>query len=155
MATEDEDRQRLSEAIERHRRTIRSFLRTARPRQLRLLNVSVVGSALAAAFTLGPAAGGSKFTEAVQRLLSLPSDSTVWQVLCLAAVVLSVAAALATNLANSHGSAAKVSAAETCGAELEGLQVALSFGHIPIDDAVRLYQQYLAKISFLEDLAVR
>jgi hypothetical protein len=153
MGTEAEDRQKLSETIEARRQDIRSFLRTARPRQNRLVNISVIGSALAAAFTVGPAAGGTKFTEGVQALLALPSDSTVWRALCLGAVVLSVVAALATNLANSHGTAAKVSAAETCRAELEGLQVALNFGHIPIDDAVQLYQQYLAKVSFLDEPA--
>ena len=68
-----------------------------------------------------------------------------------AAVLLSLAAALATNLANSHALSAQVSAAEACSAELDGLESALAFGHLPIDDAVELYRQYVAKVSFIDN----
>ncbi|WP_230120115.1 hypothetical protein [Arthrobacter sp. Bi83] len=114
-----------------------------------------MGSALAAMVTAGPAAGGTGFTEAVQGIFSLGDDSVVWRFLCLAAVILSVAAALATNFANSHALTDRVSAAETTNAQLEGLQDTLDFGHIPIDDALKLYQQYVAQIPFVDQLPSR
>jgi hypothetical protein len=36
--------------------------------------------------------------------------------------------------------------------ELEGLSLLLEFGQLPIDDAVKLYQQYTAKIGFIADV---
>lgn len=143
-------RHELTVRIDRRREGLAAFLRRARPRRNRLTNISVIGSALAAVLTAGPAFGGAKFTTSVQGALALPSDSVVWRTLCLAAVVLSVASALSTNLANAHAVAANVTAAETCNTQLEGLQTALSFGHIPLDDAVRLYEQYVAKVAFVD-----
>jgi MFS family permease len=90
-------RQRLSDRINQKQQAIRSYLGRERPRRNRLSNISIVGSALAAMLTAGPAVGGTGFTEAVQGIFSLGDDSIVWRFLCLAAVVLSVAAALATN----------------------------------------------------------
>ncbi|XTR51770.1 hypothetical protein ACOM2C_17280 [Pseudarthrobacter sp. So.54] len=88
-------------------------------------------------------------------LFNLSDDSLVWRVLCLLAVILSVAAALSTNFATSHSLADRVSAAETCSAQLEGLQVALTFGHIEIEEAVKLYQQYTTQVAFVEALLKR
>lgn len=151
MQEDPATRQQLSELIEKRRSNIRTFLQHARPRRNRLTNMSVIGSALAAALTVGPAAGGTKFTEGVQALLSLNDDSTVWRVLCLVAVLCSLTAAVATGLSNSHDLASRVSAAEACNAELEGLEGALTFGHLHLEDAVRLYQQYVAKVAFVDD----
>jgi len=89
-------RQRLSERIDQKQRAIRSYIGRERPRRNRLSNISSVGSALAAALTAGPAVGGTGFTEAVRGIFSLDDDSIVWRFLCLAAVIFSVAAALAT-----------------------------------------------------------
>lgn len=99
---------------------IRLFLRHERPRRNRLVTTSVVGNALAAGFTVGPAFGGTKFTAEVQEALTLEQSAMVWQVLCLAAMLMSVVAAVATSLANSHSVAAKVSAAEAGIAQLGG-----------------------------------
>ncbi|WP_104091122.1 hypothetical protein [Arthrobacter sp. GMC3] len=151
MTEDPQARQDLSARIHQRRASVLAFLRTARPRRNRLTNISIVGSALAAVLTLGPAVGGTRFTGAVQGIFSLRDDSTVWRVLCLAAVILSLAAALATNLANSHSLAQQVSAAEACSAELDGLESALQFGHLPIDNAVEMYRQYVAKVSFIDD----
>ena len=38
--------------------------------------------------------------------------------------------------------------------QLQGLASLLHFGHLPLDDAVKLYQQYSVKIPFVEDLPV-
>jgi hypothetical protein len=148
---DQEARQRLTENIEQRQSAIKVFLRRARPRRNRLATTSVVGSALAAGFTAGPAFGGTKFAEGVQGALTLDQSSIVWQGLCLAAMLMSVVAAVSTNLANSHSVAARVSAAEACNAQLEGLQTALTFGRLPVEDAVQLYQQYTTQVAFVDD----
>lgn len=151
MSEEPQVREDLTARIHQRRASVMAFLRTARPRRNRFTNISIVGSALAAAFTVGPAVGGSKFTGAVQDVFSLGDDAIVWRVLCLAAVLLSLAAALATNLANSNALSAQVSAAEAASAELDGLESALKFGTLPTDNAVELYRQYVAKVAFIDD----
>ncbi|MGY2743384.1 hypothetical protein ACQCSU_16825 [Pseudarthrobacter sp. O4] len=148
-------RQLLSTRIEQKQQAVRSYLGRERPRRNKLSNISVVGSALAAMLTAGPAFGGTGFTEALQGIFSLGDDSVVWRVLCLLAVLLSVAAALATNFANSHSLSDRVSAAETVNAQLEGLQDTLSFGHIAVDDALKLYQQYVAQVAFVDEVPSR
>ncbi len=150
---EEEARQKLTENIEQRQSSIKRFLRRERPRRNRLTTTSVVGSALAVGFTAGPGVGGPSFAAGVQGALTLEQSSIVWQVLCLAAMVMSVVAAVTTNLANSHSVAEKVSAAEACNTQLEGLQTALTFGHLPLEDAVQLYQQYTAQVSFVDDVA--
>ena len=151
----DEDanaRRELAARIEERRRAVRDFLRRARPRRTRLTNISILGSSLAAAFAVGPAAGGSRFTDAVKNLFALPDDSLVWRVLCLGAALLSLAAAVATSLANSAETASQVSAAESCLAELEGLQLSLSLGTVPLNEVLQAYQQAVAKVPFLADM---
>jgi hypothetical protein len=155
MDESPDTRQLLSARIEQKQQAVRSYLGRERPRRNKLSNISVVGSALAATLTAGPAFGGTGFTEALKGVFSLADDSIVWRVLCLFAVVLSVAAALATNFANSHSIADKVSAAETANAQLEGLRDNLSFGHIDTAEALKLYQQYVAQIAFVDDVTSR
>lgn len=148
-------RQLLAHRIEQKQQAVRSYLGRERPRRNRLSNISVLGSALAATLTAGPAFGGTGFTNALQGVFSLSSDSIVWRVLCLAAVLLSISSALATNFANSHSIADKVSAAETANVQLDGLRDALSFGQISTEDALKLYQQYIARVAFVDAVPSR
>ena len=155
MDETSDTRQRLSSRIDEKQKDLRSYLGRERPRRNRLANISIVGSATAAALTAGPAVGGTGFTNAVAEFFNLSDDSIVWRGLCLLAVIASIAAALATNFATSRSVADRVSAAETASAQLEGLQVALNFGHIEIDEAVKLYQQYATQVAFVETLPAR
>ncbi|MCG2621894.1 hypothetical protein LVY72_08175 [Arthrobacter sp. I2-34] len=151
----DEDlqlRRELSERIERRRASIGAYLKRTRPRLSRLSTASIVGSSVVAALTAGPGIGKQDFTNSVASILSLEDSAVVWQSLCLLATVLSVAVALTTHFATSKGRAEQISAAETCNAELDGLQTALTFGTLPLDEAVRLYQQYSVKAAFVADL---
>lgn len=148
-------RQRLSDRIDQKQQAIRSYLGRERPRRNRLSNISIVGSALAAMLTAGPAVGGTGFTEAIQGIFSLGDDSIVWRFLCLAAVILSVAAALATNFANSRALGEKVSAAESANAQLDGLQLSLNFGNLAVADALKLYQQAVAPVAFVDEAPSR
>jgi hypothetical protein len=152
MADEDELRRDLLARIEARRASVQAFLRAHRPRTRRRANVAIVLSTLGALFTAGPAFGGEGFAAAVQSTLNLRSDSYVWRVLCLLALLVSVSAATLTNLSKSQDDVAKLSTAEAANAELEGLSTLLQFGHLPVQDAVKLFQQYSVKIPFVEEL---
>jgi hypothetical protein len=148
-------RQDLLARIEARRSGVHEFLRGNRPGIRRRANITIVLSSLAAVFTAGPAVGGEKFSEGIQDTLGLKSDSYVWRVLCLAAVLVSVGAAVMTNLSKSHEAAiVRLSTAEAAKAELEGLATLLQFGHLPLEEAVKLYHQYSVKIPFVEDAPV-
>lgn len=72
--------------------------------------------------------------------------------LCLLALLVSVSAAVLTNIAKSQDSEARLSTVEAVNADLEGLAGLLHFGHLSLEDAVRLYQQHTAKVPFVEDV---
>ena len=152
MPEDDQLRRDLLTRIEMRRAAIQAFLRANRPRIRRRSNVTIVLSALAAVFTAGPALGGETFAGSVQKVLGLSTDSLVWRVLCLGAMLVSVGAAVMTNIAKSQDSDARLSTVEAVNAELDGLGSLLHYGHLSVDDAVKLYQQYTAKVPFVEDV---
>lgn len=143
----------LLRRIKNRRRTISAYLRLARPRAERLTYVSVISSALAAALTAGPALGGKRFTGQVADTWHLVDASDVWRPLCLLAMVVSVVAAISANLSKSKNAEARIIGAEACSAELEGLQTLVEFDQLPLEEAVKLYQQYIARIPFVPDTA--
>lgn len=141
----------LLHRISERRGSIRAYLDSVRPKADRLTFISVVSSAIAAAATAGPALGGESFTEAVGRAFSLSADSLVWRSLCFVAVIVSVVAAVTTNLNKSLDRSSRLSTAEAVSTELEGLETLLEFGELPVQDAVKLYQSYVVKIPFVEE----
>jgi cytochrome bd-type quinol oxidase subunit 2 len=149
--SESDLRRDLIQRIEARRAAVGAYLRQQRPRTRRLANATIVLSSLAAVFTAGPAVGGENFSGGVQRALGLTSDSFVWRALCLAALLVSVGAALLTNVGRSQEAVTRLSTAEAVSAELEGLATLVEFGHLPLEDAVKLYQDYTVKIPFVED----
>jgi hypothetical protein len=154
MVDDGERRRDLLVRIEARRAAVQAFLRVNRPRIRRRANLTIVLSSLAAVFTAGPAVGGEPFVQSVQKSFGLASDSYVWRVLCLAALLVSVGAAVLNNIAKAQDDVAKLSRAEAANAELEGLSTLLQYGSLSLDDGVKLYQQYSVTIPFVEDVAV-
>jgi hypothetical protein len=152
MADDNQLRQDLLRRIEARRGSVQAFLREHRPRTRRRTTITVVLSSMAAVFTAGPALGGEPFAESVQSALGLASDSYVWRTLCLLAMLVSISAAVLTNLGKSQDDVARLSSAEAANAELEGLASLLQYGHLSVDDGVKLYQQYSVKIPFIDEL---
>ncbi len=140
MADDADIRRDLLARIDARRASVQAFLRLNRPRIRRRATVMIVLSSLAAVFTAGPAVGGEPFAESVQRTLGLASDSYVWRALCLLALLVSVAAAVLGNIAKSQDDVARLS-------------TLLQFGHLSVEDGVKLYQQYSVKIPFVEEPA--
>ena len=146
---------RLLKRIKDRRRTVDAYLLSARPRAARLTYVSVVSSALAAALTVGPGLGGQKLTAGAASALGLGDASDVWRPLCLLATVVSVIAAISANLSKSKNAEARIIHAEACNAELEGLQALVEFQQVSVEDAVKLYQQYVTRIPFVPETLPR
>jgi hypothetical protein len=151
MAEDDALRRDLLWRIEARRGSIQAFLRDRRPRTRRRATITVVLSSLAALFTAGPALGGEPFAESIQNSLGLTSDSYVWRTLCLLTLLVSIGAAILTNLGKAQDDVARLSSAEAASTELEGLSGLLQYGHLSVEDGVKLYQQYIVKIPFVDD----
>ena len=151
---DDQLRHDLLTRIETRRAAVQAFLRANRPRTRRRANLIILLTGVSALATAGPALGGEPFAKNVQNLLALQSDSYVWRILCLLALLVSVGGAVLTNLSKSQDDVARLGAAEAVNAELEGLSSLLEFGSLSVDDGVKLYQSYIARIPFIEDLPV-
>ena len=148
------DAAQLVRRIRARRRMVDDYLRSARPRADRLTWVSIVSSALAAALTAGPAVGGGRFTGEVSEALELAGGpAAVWRPLCVLAMVVSIVAAISANLAKARNAESRIISAEACNAELEGLLTLVEFRQLPLDEAVKLYQQYVTRIPFVPDAA--
>jgi hypothetical protein len=152
MAEDDALRRDLLVRIDARRAAVQAFLRERRPRTRRLATITIVLSSLAALFTAGPALGGEPFAQSVQNSLGLASDSYVWRTLCLLALLVSIGSAVLTNIGKAQDDVARLSSAEAANTELEGLTGLLQFGHLSVQDGVKLYQQYIVKIPFVDDL---
>jgi hypothetical protein len=152
MADDDALRRDLLWRIEARRASIHTYLRGTRPRTRRRATITVVLSSLAALFTAGPALGGEPFAQSIQSSLGLASDSYVWRTLCLLTLLVSIAAAILVNLGKSNDDVAKLASAEAANTELEGLTGLLQYGHVSLEDGAKLYQQYIVKIPFVDDL---
>lgn len=151
MADQTDLRQDLLSRVDARRAGIKAFLRERRPRVQRRVTAMLVLTSLAAALTAGPGFGGPDFAESVQSVFDLPTSSIVWRVLCILSTLLSVGAAILTNVAKPQEAAAQLSTVEAADAELEGLSTLLEFGHLSVEDGVKLYQQYITKIPFVDD----
>ena len=133
--------------IQDKRRQVESFVARALPRKRRLLNVTIVGGTLAAAFTAGPAAGGTTFTGWLTSTFGLTSPA--WQILCGAAAVCSVAATVSTQLLKTQNVEEQVARAQSCRAKLEVLEVGLTTGHLDTTQATTEFIRCVEEVSFL------
>ena len=145
----DDARQDLLLRIQDKRRQVDRFVSAAVPRKRRLLNVTIIGGTLAAAFTAGPAAGGATFTSWLTMTLGLASPA--WQILCGAAAACSVAATVSTQLLKTQNVEEHVARAQSCRAKLEVLEIGLTTGHIETMQATTEFIRCVEEVSFLED----
>jgi MFS family permease len=135
--------------IRQKRGELDAFLSSAQPRKRRLLNTTIVGGSLAAAFTAGPAVGGPSFTAFLTSTLGLTSPS--WRLLCAAASVSSIAATVATQLLKSNHVEEHVTRAQGCRAKLEVLDLGLTMGQIDAKQAAAEYLKCVEDSAFLAD----
>lgn len=150
MNNEDELQQKLLNKIKARRESITIFVRELDRRAVRLTNLSIICSALTTALTAAPAMGGTNFIEGMQ-FLGMSNDPPVWRIVCFAAMFLSLAAAISTNMYKSHDMAARIAKAQASSVLLEGLEASVEFGQFSVQEAMKLYSQYIADIPFIQD----
>ncbi|TYP89003.1 hypothetical protein BD833_103159 [Blastococcus xanthinilyticus] len=141
----------LLDTIRARRADIEAYVRRTAPVSRRLSTVSIASSAVVAGLTAGPALGGPTFAERVQQGLSLDASQTVWQVLCLGALVVSMTAAVSAHLEKTSDLKSRVGAAQAAGAMLAGLQARLEYGGLAVEEAAQDYQNILAGVSFVPE----
>ncbi len=151
MADQTDLRQDLLRRVNARRAAVEVFLRERRPRIKRRVTATLVLTSLSAVLTAGPGIGGTSFAESLDGTFNLGDSSDVWQILCFLALLVSVCATVLTAIDKANDSAARLSAVEAADAELEGLAMLLEFGHLSVEDGVKLYQQYVTKIPFVDD----
>lgn len=134
--------------IKEKRRRVEAFLAAAGPKRRRLLNLTIVGGTLAAAFTAAPAVGGQAFTTWLTTALGLSSPS--WRMLCGVAAVCSVASTLATQVLKSHHLEEHVSRAQSCRAKLEVLEIGIAAGQLSPSQATSEYIRCVEETAFID-----
>ncbi|GAA4753231.1 hypothetical protein GCM10023328_40610 [Modestobacter marinus] len=139
----------LLDAIRARRAGVDAYVQEQGPASSRLSTISIVSSAVAAALTAGPALGGTDFAETVQDGLALDRSQTVWRVLCFAALAVSLTAAVSVNLQKANDLPARLAAAGTAGALLDGLEARLRFGGMAVADAAAEYREIVATVPFV------
>jgi MFS family permease len=144
----DRDPADLLETIRQKRRHVEAFLATAVPRKRRLLNITIVAGALAAALTAAPAAGGQPFTTWMTAAMGLTSPS--WRLLCGVASVCSILATVTTQLLKSNNLEERITRAQGCRAKLEVLEIGLAAGQIEPQRATAEYLQCVQESAFIE-----
>jgi hypothetical protein len=152
MSIQDDSRHELLSLIRARRASIQEFRRTVGPRGQRLSLVSIISSGVVSVLTAGPALGGAKFTVAAAAMAGAGDDATIWRSLCFLAMLLSIVAAISTNMFKSSDAMLRIAKAEACHAALEGLETLLHFGQIPLAEAVTQYQQQVSEIPFVPEL---
>ena len=153
MARDSDSRRELLERIRTRRANIGAYVRDLDRSGDRLTNLSIICSAIVTALTAGPALGGTRFTDVTANLFGVAEESLLWRVLCLLAMVLSIVAAVATNLYKSHDVAARLAKAEACNVGLEGLEAQLGFGQLSLAEARKLCQQHVADFPLVHQRA--
>ena len=151
MVEAESGRARLLQEIETRRRAIEQYLDAKRPVSNRLTTISVISSCVAAALAAGPAVGGNGFAVAVQNGLPIGQSSTIWRLLCFAAVAASIAAAISANLSKSSDLAERVAAAEAANSLLDGLRARMRFSRLPVAEGAGQYQEIIARIPWVSD----
>jgi hypothetical protein len=147
MSRNNKDEEALLAKIKAKRKILADYLVKSEPRQSRLINFSIVTGALAAALTAGPGIGGNGFVDSFKNIMSF--GVPIWQVLCLIATALSVAAVVINGVLKSDDMSAKIISTRNCDAKLEGLETMLELGQVSVEQAAPVYTQYLNEIPHL------
>lgn len=147
MSEDSSDIEVVLTKIKAKRQQVSDYLAKTQPRHSLLITFSIVAGALAAALTAGPGVGGAKFIDAARNVVSF--GIPIWQFVCLAATVLSIAAVITNGMLKSYGLASKIANAQTCDAKLEGIETLLELRQINLKHATQLYTQYLTEIPHI------
>lgn len=111
------------------------------------MNLAIVAGALATVLTASPALGGLALFDWLDETFGLSSPA--WQILCAAAAVCALAAAISTQMMKSHHIDERVSLAENVRARLEVLDLGRITGRLTPDEVATEYSACVQLASFL------
>ena len=151
MNEQDAIKQKLLNTIKARRASINSYANSLERNGVRLTNLSIIFTAVTAVLTAGPALGGTRFTQGTSALLRLSSDSIVWQILCLVALILSIVTAIINNMNKATDTARRLTKAQSTGVLLEKLELALEYDQVTVEMATKQFQEYLAEAPFIPE----
>lgn len=144
----DDARYALLVQVQAKRSEVDRYLRATSRRRRRLVQVAIVGGAIAAALTALPAVGGPAVTDRLTDVAALATPS--WRILCAIATVCSLAATIATQLHESNDYDEHLLRAQGVRATLEALDVGVRSRYLSLEQATTQYIDCLKGASFLE-----
>ncbi len=144
MSEDRNDVNMLLTKIKTKREEVSNYLARNESRHSRLSNSSIILGALTALLTAGPGVGGGEFIDAIKNFASF--GIPVWQLLCLAATLFSVAAVIVNGMLKSQNLASKITNARSCTSKLEGLETLLELQQMDVKQAAPLYTKYISEI---------
>jgi hypothetical protein len=135
----------LSLLISSTRDEVSTYLRHARARQRRLLNVAIVADALGTTLAAPLAIGGKDVADPLSAALGF----SVWRLVCALAAVCSLVAAVATQLLKSQNLEERVARAESVRARLGILDMGRVTGSLTPAQVSTEYAACVELISFI------
>ena len=135
------------EKIRTKREAIHAYIKIMEPRSKKLTNIAIICGAISAALTAAPALGGKSLSSWLTDAFKL--ELPVWQLLCLGAMICSIAATISVNMSKSHESTERIMRAQACDAKLEGLETLMEIGTIDTKTAADQYNQALQDIPYI------
>lgn len=139
---------RLERRVRTKREDVDRYLAAARRQRSRLVQVTIVAGSIAAGLTAGPALGGKPLADWLTDAFRL--NTPAWRILCLAAMLCSLAATIATQLHKSNNYEEHIVRAQDVRAALEALDFGIVSGHLGRHEAMSRYLKCVESASFID-----
>jgi len=144
----DQALDRLERRVQAKRDDVDRYLAAACRHRSRLVQVAIIAGSIAAGLTAGPALGGKPLADRLAAIFGL--DTPAWQILCLAAMLCSLAATIATQLHKSNNYEEHIVRAQDVRAALEALDFGIVSGHLGRHEAMSRYLKCVESASFID-----
>jgi hypothetical protein len=150
--TNDYDNQKLASLdrrVQAKRDDIDAYLAAACTRRGRLAQTTIIAGSFAAALTAAPALGGKPVSDWLTRSFGLSATVPAWRILCLVAMICSLAATIATQLHKSNNYDEYIMRAQSVRAALEALDCGIASGHFNQREATDQYMKCIENSFFI------
>jgi MFS family permease len=124
------------------------YLAAAYRHRGRLVQVTIIAGSVAAALTAAPALGGKPLADWLTAAFGLSTPA--WRILCLAAMMCSLAATIATQVHKSNNYEEHIARAQSVRAALEALDFRIVSGHLSQREATNQYLKCIQDASFID-----
>jgi hypothetical protein len=145
---DDEALDRLERRVQAKRDDVDRYLAAAYRHRGRLVRVTIMNGSIASALTAAPALGGKPLADWLTTVFQLSTPA--WRILCLAAMMCSLAATIATQLHKSNNYEEHIARAQGLRADLEALHFRVVSGHLSQREAINQYLKYIEDGAFID-----